>query len=145
MSQQTWFIYRDECHNSCVLCWMVTVKSFWVFAIKAFIITIVRICTCKSYTLYCITCSVSWIGLQYVIVVFPYHVQLLFASYLNGFVCGVLLSWYLFCYAVLCVLSIFLIISQRKRKLVTLFCVSSSWCRWLVCSVWLWYFLIIPT
>ena len=69
----------------------------------------------------------------------------------------------LFCYAFLCVHSGFATILKRKRKLVALpfswllcysllssscmllkmFCGSSSRCRGLVCSMWLWYFLII--
>ena len=67
------------------------------------------------------------------------------------------LCLYLFCYALLCVHSSFAIILKRKIKLVALLVLSyrciatinvlwlSSRCRGLVCSVWLWYFLIILT
>ena len=63
----------------------------------------------------------------------------------------------LFCCALLCVHSSFATIFKRKRKLVALlsfitnvlllkmFCGSSSLCGGLVCSMWLWYFLIILT
>ena len=64
---------------------------------------------------------------------------------------------FLFSYAILCVPSSFAIILTRKRELVTLLSLSSwclvtvivlcssSWCRGLVCSVWLWCFLFILT
>ena len=66
------------------------------------------------------------------------------------------LCWSLFVYALLCVLSSFAIILKRKRagcyafisygRLVTkMFSGSSSRGPGLVCSVWLWYFLIILT
>ena len=61
----------------------------------------------------------------------------------------------MFCCALLCVHSRYAIILKGKRELVALLCVS-SWCLmnvvWLfltvpqvVCSLWLWYFLIILT
>ena len=59
----------------------------------------------------------------------------------------------LICYALLCVHSSFAIILKRKRKLVALLVLSNRcivtinvpWCHGFVCSVWLWYFLIIFT
>ena len=59
----------------------------------------------------------------------------------------------LFCYVLLYVHSSFAIILMEKRELVALLfclpgiswllCDSSSQCHWFVCSLWLWYFLII--
>ena len=66
-------------------------------------------------------------------------------------------AWFLLCFAVKCVVSSFAIISLGKRELVALLlltigaiwllviCDSSSRCRGLVWSVWLWYFLVILT
>ena len=64
--------------------------------------------------------------------------------------------WSLFCGVVLGFLSSFTIISLWRRGLNALlwllaamwrlvYCVSSSWCCGLVCSVWLWHFLVIHT
>ena len=67
--------------------------------------------------------------------------------------------WSLFCYAVISVICISLaFILLRKRELVQLyygwlldvmwllvFCVSSSCCSGLICSVWLWHFMVILT
>ena len=53
----------------------------------------------------------------------------------------------MFCGALICVHSSFAIILMGKRELVTLLCLSpcgsSSRYQWFVCSLWLWYFLII--
>ena len=80
-----------------------------------------------------------------------FHHLLLLPLFVGG------LYWFLVSYAMLRVLSSLAIILMRSRELVALlqlstdvlwlivFWGSSSWCRWLGCSVWLWYFQVILT
>ena len=93
--------------------------------------------------------SLQWLRLLSVLrwwFCFCWFIVFMYLTLVVGVLC-----WSLFCYAFLYVLSSFAMIFTMKRKLIVLLKLSdggrgsSSRCRGVVCSVWLWYFLIILT
>ena len=81
-----------------------------------------------------------WVGLQCVIVVFPDHTHFLIYCLMYFLLFVGVLCLYLFCYALLCVITNFAIILKRKIKLVALLvlphrCIVTINVRWLFLTV----------